>query len=354
MSEETNMSAETSSQITPVPGDQGGAPAAAAPGASAGRGASAAAAPEYVQPLAPVRPRRGGGRLLLAAGGLVLILLGVLVASAAAVSSPNGNDQLAVGAPASPTAAAVANAAASPTPAASASPNARTQTCEDYLNNLATRLNISVSTLEQALVGAATDTIDQMVKDGRLTSDQAAYLKGQLSAIADSPCAAGRGFGGLGWFGGWMVLGPGKGGRAGWGGPGLVGPGVGAALDETAVLDVAAAALKTDRQTLLTELGALKRGEDLKTIAQKHDVAYDTLSAAIRAAVKSQLDAAVAKGTITANQETTLLQRVDAQLADGRLPWGFLGRGFGVRGHIGGRDGAGPCASPAPSAAPGA
>jgi hypothetical protein len=132
-------------------------------------------------------------------------------------------------------------------------------------------------------------------------------------------------------------------------------------VDETAVLDAAASALKIDRQTLLTEIGALKSGEDLKTIAQKHGVAYDTLTAAIRTAVKSQLDAAVAKGTITADQETQILERVDDQLADGRIGWGmggFGGRGghMGGRGHMGDRDGDcdGNCPTASPSPAAGA
>ena len=317
-----------------------------------------ATAPEYVQPVAPVRASGGGSRRLLAAGGLVLLLLGALVASAAAMSGPGVNDQATVG-QAAPSSSPAVVAVASPVPGASASPDARTQACETYLENLATRLNVSVSTLEQALVGAAGDTIDQMVKDGRLTADQGAYLKGQLSA-ADGSCAAGPGHMGKGWFGGMMMpFAPGMDGFDGDRGE-MHGAGAGVPVDTTAILDAAATALKIDRQTLLTELGALKSGEDLKTIAQKHSVAYDTLSAAIRAEVKSQLDAAVAKGTIPADQATEALQRVDARLADGGLPWGagpFGGRGGG---HMGGgwrdndEDGAAPGASPTPTPAPGA
>ncbi len=321
-----------------------------------------ATAPEYVQPVAPVRAGGGGSRRLLAAGGLVLLLLGALVASAAAMSGPGTNDQATAGGQAAPSSSPAVVAAASPVPGASASPDARTEACQTYLENLATRLNVSVSTLEQALVGAAGDTIDQMVKDGRLTADQGAYLKGQLSA-ADGSCAAGPGHMGKGWFGGMMMpFAPGMDGFDGDRGE-MHGAGAGVPVDTTAILDTAATALKIDRQTLLTELGALKGGEDLKTIAQKHSVAYDTLSAAIRAEVKSQLDAAVTKGTITADQETAALQRVDARLADGGLPWGagpLGGRGGRGGGHMGGgwgdndENGPVPGSSPTPTPAPGA
>jgi len=322
--------------------------------APAGPWVPPATAPEYVQPVAPVRASGGGSRRFLAAGGLVLLLLGALVASAAAMSGPGVNDQATVG-QAAPSSSPATVAAASPSPGASASPDARTQACQTYLENLAGRLNVSVSTLEQALVGAAGDTVDEMVKDGRLTADQGAYLKGQLSA-ADGSCAAGPGHMGKGWFGGMMMpFGPGMGGFDGDRGE-MHGAGAGVPVDTTAILDAAATALKIDRQTLLTELGALKSGEDLKTIAQKHSVAYDTLSAAIRAEVKTQLDAAVAKGTITADQETAALQRVDARLADGGLPWGagpFGGRGhMGGGGHDGDWDVPAPGASPAPSQVP--
>ena len=315
--------------------------------------------PEYVQPVAPVRAP-GGGRRLLAAGGLVLVLLGALVASTAAMSGPVGStDQPAAAAPADPGTAPVVNAVASPSPAAS--PDTRSQNCQDYLDNLATRLNVSVDTLQKAMLDATGDTIDQMVKDGRITSDEAALLKGRLSTVEGSLCTAGPGVG-KGMMGGMMMpFGPGMGGRGG--GDDRGGPGVRAdAIDETVVLDAAASALKIDRTTLLTEIGALKSGEDLKTIAQKHGVAYDTLTAAVHAAVKGQLDAAVSKGTITADQETRMLERLDDQLAEGRLGFGMGfgmpgGRGghMGGRGQMGGPGGEcdGTCPGASPSASPG-
>ena len=327
--------------------------------APAGPWVPPSAHPEYVQPVAPVRASGGGSRRFLAAGGLVLLLLGALVASAAAMNGPGGNGQAVAGGQAAPSSSPAVVGAASPAPGASASPDARTQACQTYLENLAARLNVSVSTLQQALVGAAGDTIDAMVKDGRLTADQGAYLKGQLST-ADGSCTEGAGHMGRGWLGGMMMpFGPGMDSFDGDRGE-MHGANAGVPVDTTAILDAAATALKIDRQTLLTELGALKSGEDLKTIAQKHSVGYDALSAAIRTEVKSQLDAAVTKGTITADQETAALKRVDARLADGGLPWGagpFGGRGHGRMGggwRDNDEDGAAPGSSPTPTPAPGA
>ncbi len=49
--------------------------------------------------------------------------------------------------------------------------------CEQYLQDLAHRLNVSVSTLEQDQLAARTDVVDQLVKDGKLTQAQANAIK---------------------------------------------------------------------------------------------------------------------------------------------------------------------------------
>jgi polyhydroxyalkanoate synthesis regulator phasin len=45
--------------------------------------------------------------------------------------------------------------------------------CEQYLQDLAGRLNVSVSTLQQDKLSAREDVLAQMVKDGKLTQNQA-------------------------------------------------------------------------------------------------------------------------------------------------------------------------------------
>jgi len=270
---------------------------------------------QSVQPVVPVLAHSGGVRrhlsVVLAAGALFVVLA---LVSALVLSLPS-----------TPLTASVAGAGSSSslsTSAATAHQGAGEQRCQDFLTALAVRLGISVSTLQAALSGAASDTIDQLVQQGHLTADQATRLKAALSANASSPCTAARGRMGLG-----------AGGFFGGGLPFARGFGVGAPgafIDQNAILDAAAAALKTDRATLQKQLAALTRGEDLRTIASKDGVDYATVTAAIHAAVKAQLDAAVTKGTLTADQETALLARLDKALAAGQLPFAAFGRPFGM------------------------
>jgi polyhydroxyalkanoate synthesis regulator phasin len=54
--------------------------------------------------------------------------------------------------------------------------------CQQYLQDLANRLNVPVSTLQQDKLAAREDVINQMVKDGKLTQSQANTLKQRLAA----------------------------------------------------------------------------------------------------------------------------------------------------------------------------
>ena len=54
--------------------------------------------------------------------------------------------------------------------------------CEQYLQDLANRLHVPVSTLTQQSVAAREDVINQMVKDGKLTQNQANALKKRLES----------------------------------------------------------------------------------------------------------------------------------------------------------------------------
>ncbi len=57
-----------------------------------------------------------------------------------------------------------------------------TNYCQQYLQDLANRLNISVDTLNQARSGAKGDVLAQLVKDGKLTQAQADTIKQRLTA----------------------------------------------------------------------------------------------------------------------------------------------------------------------------
>jgi len=54
--------------------------------------------------------------------------------------------------------------------------------CEQYLQDLAHRLNVSVSTLQQDKLAAMEDTLNQLVKDGKLTQSQADGIKQRLTS----------------------------------------------------------------------------------------------------------------------------------------------------------------------------
>lgn len=223
-----------------------------------------------------------------------------------------------------------------------ANPNERQQLCQTYLNDVASRLGVSESNLEQALIGAAGSTIDQAVKDGKITSDMAAFLKGRLSALQSPLCDSLPAAGKAGPFGG-----------------------AARALNPGTLLDAAAGALHETRQDLLTEIGALKAGENLKTIAQKHNVDYATVEKAVVDAARSQLDAAVKAGTVTQAQENAFLSSLQQKLDSGAVAFGGWGPMKGVEGgfrgmmrgfgHMfGGMFGGAAPATPAPAASPGA
>jgi len=54
--------------------------------------------------------------------------------------------------------------------------------CEQYLQDLAHRLNVSVSTLQQDKFAAKEDVLNQLVKDGKLRQSQADAIKQRLTS----------------------------------------------------------------------------------------------------------------------------------------------------------------------------
>ena len=62
----------------------------------------------------------------------------------------------------------------------------------------------------------------------------------------------------------------------------------------------------------------LRNGQTLKDVAGTKNVPYESVTAAVLAAVKADLDAAVAAGTIKQARADRVLARLEANLADGR------------------------------------
>lgn len=84
-----------------------------------------------------------------------------------------------------PMIASAATNQGTPTPTTA---NKKAQYCEQFDQDLAKKLNVSVDTLRQDRKSAASDTIDQMVKDGKLKQARADKLKQQLNKSTGNAC----------------------------------------------------------------------------------------------------------------------------------------------------------------------
>jgi ribosomal protein S20 len=200
-------------------------------------------------------------------------------------------------------AAATAPPAPRPVPAALAAPSAGTnagtpaaEACATFRSAFAAALGVDESKLTPAAKQAAISTIDAAPAAGGLTKSRADRLKARIEAGAADGCAL---------LGGRIAR------------IGATGGGVKAALGVVKDgLTAAAGALGM----MPAELGGrLRGGETLKDVATAKGVPYATVSAAVVAAIKSDLDAAVAAGTIKQAREDRILARLQANLADGRL-----------------------------------
>ncbi len=179
--------------------------------------------------------------------------------------------------------------ATAPVDAAAPAAGAAGEYCAEFRRAFAANLGVEESALAPAAKQAAISTIDAAVAVGRMTKAAGDRLKARIDKAAADGCAllAGR--------------------------LGRAGAVVGAAKDG---LTAAAGALDMTP----AELGAkLRGGKSLKEIAAATGVPYDTVSAAVLASVKADLDAAVAAGTIKQARVDRILARLEKNLADGRL-----------------------------------
>ena len=165
------------------------------------------------------------------------------------------------------------------------------------IDDAAKRLGVEPQALEEALEDALGARLDEAVKEGRLTEEQAAELKERLEN-GTLPLFGGRG--------------PGHH-HAGFGfhGPEL--------------LDAAASYLGVTEAELRTEL---EGGKSLADVAKAEGKSVDGLEAALTNAVEKQLDDAVKAGRLTEAQRDEALDRFEEHVDD------FVAReGFGPRRH---------------------
>lgn len=158
------------------------------------------------------------------------------------------------------------------------------------LNDAAKRLDVSPDKLRSALQGAAGDQLDQAVRAGKLTQQQADRIKQRMQQDGGLPPLGGprgfhRGFG------------------AGFGGPGpfMIG------------LDAAARYLGLTPAQLA---GRLHAGKSLADVAKAQGKSVTGLEDALVATAKDRLEKAVAAGRITAAQRDRILNDLKAHVAD--------------------------------------
>lgn len=185
--------------------------------------------------------------------------------------------------------------AQTPTPTQTPSQQAKANYHDFFLDRLAAALGVARDQLNGAITQARNETVDQQVKDGRITQERADAIKARPS----------DGF-----------IGP-------WGfGPHRIGPrgGIGPVTKIGAHLDVVAQALGMTTQELISQL---RSGKTLSELAAGKEQAVKD---AVAAAAKTKLDRAVAAGRITQEQENQTLDRIRNSDLN-QLLHGFGGRG---------------------------
>jgi hypothetical protein len=163
------------------------------------------------------------------------------------------------------------------------------ESCADFRRAFAANLGVEESALAPAARAAAISTIDAAVANGRMTKAVADRLKVRIERADADGCAllAGR--------------------------LARAGAVAGVARD---MLTAAAEALEMSPAELRM---ALRNGKSLKDVALAEGVPYETVSAAVIASVKADLDAAVAAGRLRQERADRILERLERNLADGRL-----------------------------------
>jgi hypothetical protein len=205
------------------------------------------------------------------------ILGGTVIDSVTAAASPRS----------SASGSAVTLASADPATTNATTPV--TQACAEFRAAFAKELGVDEAALTPAAKSAAKTVVDAAVAAGRISKARGE----KLDARIDQADARGCG-----------LLGPRVARIAG--AIGVIRDGVRAAAD----------ALKLTPAELAAKLRA---GATLQQIAADAGISYATVTAAVLGAVKSDLDKAVAAGTIRQEREDRILERLARNLAAGRF-----------------------------------
>src|ERR1700736_3573787 len=180
---------------------------------------------------------------------------------------------------------AAVEAAPSPSPWASPSKNY----AQAFIYKLAGILHLTPTQTQDALKQAQLQTVDQMLKDGQITQQQADALKAKINA--------GQGLGPVGGFGGFGLRHGGS----------FKAQGTVMRDLTTAELNAAASALHMSTANLQS---ALRSGKSLADLESQQKVSDSAVQAAMKNAAKGVLDKAVKAGTLTQAQADAILSRV--------------------------------------------
>jgi len=187
---------------------------------------------------------------------------------------------------------AVPSRTPSPAPATAAVQTQSGQYCQTFLNAFAKNLGVEESALVPAAKSALDAAIDQAVANGDLPKVVGDKAKERIGNANGDGCS-------------------------------LIGARWRVALEHFArfqirsdMLQAASGALKLSADQLRTKLQA---GDSLKQIAQDQGVSYGTVTAAIVAAAKSDLDKIVTAGKMSADRERMILDNLGKALQTGRL-----------------------------------
>jgi polyhydroxyalkanoate synthesis regulator phasin len=186
---------------------------------------------------------------------------------------------------------AAVEAAPSPSPSASASKNY----AQVFVDKLAGILHLTPAKTQDALKQAQLQTVDQMLKDGKITQQQADAMKARINAGQGLGFGFGAGAGRRGGFKADMTL---------------------MQNLKAAELNAAASALHLSPADLQS---ALRSGKSLSALETQQKVSDSAVKAAMKNAAKGVLDNAVKAGTLTQAQADAILSH--------------LRTGLTVRGH---------------------
>jgi transposase-like protein len=223
------------------------------------------------------------------------------------------------------------------------------KTEDAILADAAKRLNVSPDQLRDALSKAEDAQLDQAVKDGKLTQEQADEIKkhrAEEGRVLGIPPGGPHGFRGH-FFGGPGMRGMGPGGPPGFG------PGFGIGVDPMANV---AKALGISQKELFKQL---ESGKSLSAIAKAHGKSLSDVEKAVKKAMADNLDKAVKDGKLTDKQRDETLKHMSLRLGhlgDLRFRIGPMGRPRFRGGRPpfipGGPDEPGTSVAPAPAPSP--